>query len=159
MSGKVEVENLLDIVTRGAAWGWIRRSYHPAGPVCPGCGSPITGARALAAWSDLRKVYCAGCGCQFRPTVGTPLHETSWQPEEYIQLLLLAAVGRKADQIAATLGKSGGCIRDMLDRVRLRHAAPSSCSAGPCQSGIQRESAAKGAGLDDCQSVAAGGAR
>lgn len=158
MSGKIEVENLLDIVTRGAAWGWIQRAYHPAGPVCPGCGSPITGPRALAAWSNLRKVYCAACGCQFRPTVGTPLHETSWQPEEYIQLLLLAAAGRKADQIAATLGKSAGCIRDMIDRARVRHAV-SPCSAGPCQSGIKREGGAKGAGFEEDQQIAAGGSQ
>lgn len=158
MSGKVEIENLLDVVTRGEAWGWIQRTYHPSGPFCPGCGSAITGPRALAAWSDLRKVYCAACGSQFRATVGTPLHETSWQPEEYIQLLLLAAVGRKADQIAAVLGKSAGCIRDMLERVRLRHA-DSTCPAGSCQQGIQREGAAKGAGLDDCQQLEAGGAQ
>jgi len=117
----VTLEQLLAAVVRPAAWSWMQRAYLPAGPVCPVCQAAITGARALAAWHDLRKVFCAGCGHTFRPTAGTPIHETSWQPEEYVQCMLLAAAERTPAQIAAAIGKSSACVRDMLERIRLRH--------------------------------------
>lgn len=123
----IETEELLAVVTRLAAWEWMQRRYLQSGPVCPSCQSPITGARALAAWQDLRKVYCAGCGHTFRPTSGTPIHETSWQPEELVKLLLLVDAGRTAAQMASSLGKSSRCIRDMLERVRLWHASSLTC--------------------------------
>lgn len=119
----IETEELLAVVTRLAAWEWLQSRYLQSGPICPSCQSPITGTRALAAWQDLRKVYCAGCGHTFRPTSGTPIHETSWQPEELVKLLLLVDAGRTTAQMAASLGKSAGCIRDMLERVRLWHAS------------------------------------
>jgi transposase-like protein len=121
----MKTEDLLGVVGRSAAWQLLRHLYHPAGPVCPGCGSAIEGSRAVAAWSELRRVYCAGCGHKFQPTVGTPIHETSWQPEEFVQLLLLADAGRRPAQIAAVLGKSVPCVRDMLDRVKLIGVATS----------------------------------
>lgn len=119
----IETEELLAVVTRLAAWEWMQRRYLQSGPVCPSCQSPITGTRALAAWQDLRKVYCAGCGHTFRPTSGTPIHETSWQPEELVKLLLLVEAGRTTAQMAASLSKSSGCIRDMLERIRIWDAA------------------------------------
>jgi len=99
----------------------MQRNYLPAGPLCPNCSSRIVGARALTAWREMRKVYCASCGHTFRPTAGTPIHETSWQPEEFVQCLFLAGAGRSQVQISARLGKSTACVRDMLERIRLRH--------------------------------------
>ena len=118
----IETEEILDVVTRLAAWEWMQKKYLQSGPVCPACHARITGVRAVAAWGDLRKVYCAGCGHTFRPTSGTPIHETSWQPEEFVQLLLLVEAGRTTTQMAASLGKSAGCIRDMIERIRLSQA-------------------------------------
>lgn len=112
-------EELLPAVIRSAAWSVMQQRFHPAGPACPNCGAAITGPRALTAWVDLRRVYCSGCGHKFQPTVGTPIHETSWQPEEFVQLLLLHQAGRRPAQIAAVLRKSVPCVRDMLERVRL----------------------------------------
>ncbi len=119
----IQTEELLATVTRPAAWFWIQRRYLQAGPTCPACGESITGARALAAWNDLRRVYCASCGHTFRPTTGTPIADTSWQPEEFVQLLYLVGAGRQPGQIAPILGKSAACVRDMIERFRLHHAA------------------------------------
>lgn len=121
----VGLESILQaVVVRSAAWAWMAQEYLPAGPICPGCGGAITGARALAAFRELGTVYCAGCGKRFVATFGTPIHETSWQPEEYVQCLALHLAGRKPADIGAHLGKSGHAVRDMLDRIRLRHAGP-----------------------------------
>ncbi len=117
----VKAEEMLDAVARSAAWSWMQRRYLQSGPVCQACSAPITGARAVAAWHELRKVYCASCGKESRPTVGTPIYGTSWQPEEYVQLLLLDQAGRTSAQIAAALGKSAACVRDMIDRIHLHH--------------------------------------
>jgi len=117
----IRIEELLDAVVRPAAWSWMQRRYLPAGPVCPSCSRTITGARALDAWNNLRKVYCAGCGHTFSAKAGTPIHETSWQPEEYVQCLCLAGAKRTPGQIAKAIGKSSACVRDMLERIRLRH--------------------------------------
>lgn len=133
----VRLETILQaVVTRSAAWEWMCREYLSAGPVCPGCGESITGARALAAWRDLGTVYCAGCGRRFVATLGTPIHQTSWQPEEYLQCLALHVSGRRGSEIAAHLGKSGHAVRDMLDRIAIVHddritpdPAPIPCSA------------------------------
>ena len=116
----IAVEAILPVIHRSAAWDWMRRRYLPAGPVC-GCGVAITGDRALAAWQDGRVVYCSACGKRSAATTGTPIQSTSWQPEEYLQLLVLLAAGRSADKIAAVLGKSAACVRDMVERIRLIH--------------------------------------
>lgn len=128
----VPVEQLLGAVVRPAAWAWMQARYLQSGPVCPGCGAAITGPRALAAWHELRDVYCAGCGRSSSATVGTPIHTTSWQPEEYVQLLYLVSAGRSVVRIAASLGKSERCVRDMLDRVLLldAEASPAAGCAG-----------------------------
>lgn len=133
----VKLETILQaVVTRSAAWEWMCREYLPAGPICPGCGESITGARALAAWRDLGTVYCAGCGRRFVATLSTPIHQTSWQPEEYLQCLALYAAGRRAAEVAAHIGKSTHAVRDLLDRIAIVHAdhdrstpAPITCSA------------------------------
>lgn len=121
---------LQQVVTRAAAWAWMRHEYLPAGPVCPGCGAPITGGRALAAWEDLRSVYCCGCGRRSAATLSTPIYQTEWQPEEYLQLLALRTAGWRRPEIAAALGKSSGAVGDMLDRIRLTaHSDPNPCPA------------------------------
>jgi hypothetical protein len=120
----VQVEQLLGMVVRPAAWAWMRERYLQSGPVCPGCGAAITGPRALSAWLDLRDVYCAGCGKSFAATVGTPIHGTSWQPEEFGQLLQLLGAGRTVARIAASLGKSERCVRDMIERLHLVGGVP-----------------------------------
>jgi len=127
----VEIERVLQVVARGAAWAWMCREYLPAGPVCPGCGSPITGARAIAAFQDCGQVYCAGCGKRFRATTGTPIHETSWQPEEYVQCLILHLAGKGHAEIGTHLGKSGHAVRDMLERIRLRYHTPRLLAPSP----------------------------
>lgn len=119
----ITLEQTLETVTRWAAWSLIDQQYHPAGALCPECDKAITGHRALAAWSELRRVYCASCESEFSPTVGTPLHNTSWQPEELVRLVILLEAGRSRSQIAAALGKSSNCIRDMQDRLSLLHPA------------------------------------
>jgi transposase-like protein len=127
----VTIEKALQVVVRSAAWEWMRNEYLPAGPVCPGCGTAITGARALLAFRDCGQVYCAGCGKRFRATFGTPIHETSWQPEEYLQCLILHLAGKSPSAIGAQLGKSGHAVRDMLERIRLRHDPPRSRMSSP----------------------------
>jgi transposase-like protein len=117
----VKIEEVLAAVVRPAAWSWMQHRYLQSGPTCPACAERIIGARALAAWHELRRVYCASCGRSFAPTAGTPISETSWQPEEFVQLLLLADAGRTPAQIGAALGKTSACIRDMIERVRLHH--------------------------------------
>lgn len=127
----VTMEKVLQVVVRSAAWEWMCREYLPDGPVCPGCGSAITGARAVAAFQDCGQVYCAGCGKRFRATTGTPIHETSWQPEEYVQFLILHLAGRSPAEIGSYLGKSGHAVRDMLERIQLRHDSPRSLATSP----------------------------
>jgi len=117
----VKVEELLAAVVRPAAWSWMQGRYLQSGPICQECSTPITGTRAVAAWHELRKVYCANCGKESRPTIGTPIYGTSWQPEEFVQLLLLDQAGRTSAQISAALGKSVACVRDMMDRIHLYH--------------------------------------
>ncbi len=119
----IKIEEILSIVSRPAAWSWMQGQYLQNGPICPACSAVITGPRALAAWHDLRRVYCAGCGHTFRPTAGTPLADTSWQPEEFVQLLFLISAERTAAQIGQALGKSPACIRDMIERIRLQQRA------------------------------------
>jgi len=136
----VTIETALQVVVRSAAWAWMCREYLPDGPVCPGCGAPITGARAFAAFQECGQVYCAGCGKRFRATTGTPIHETSWQPEEYLQCLILHLAGKSSAAIGAHLGKSGHAVRDMLERVQLRHNPPRPRPSSPgmraCSPGI-----------------------
>lgn len=119
----MQLEALLDIVDRPAAWRWIVRRYLPGGVVCPGCGAPITGEKALAAFDALERTYCRACAKTFRPRAVTPLAGTEWEPEEFVKLLLLAASGRRPADIARLFGKSAGCVRDMLERVDLLEAA------------------------------------
>lgn len=127
----VTIEKALQVVVRSAAWLWMCREYLPAGPICPGCGAPIIGARAIAAFQECGQVYCAGCGKRFRATTGTPIHETSWQPEEYLQCLILHLAGKSPAAIGAHLGKSGHAVRDMIERIQLRHVPACLVASSP----------------------------
>ena len=126
----MQLESILDIVSRPAAWRWIVQRYAPGGVVCPACGAPITGERALAAFEAMERTYCRACDRTFRPRSVTPLAGTAWEPEEFVRLLLLDCAHWKTTDIARQLGKSAGCVRDMLERVELteRHLAVSRAS-------------------------------
>lgn len=114
----MKLEQILDIIDRPTAWAWIRRTYLPAGVVCPVCGAMITGSLALASFSDLKRTYCTGHGGSFRPQAAiAPLRGTEWAPEEFVKLLILSGAGQGTADIAPLLGKSAGCVRDMLDRL------------------------------------------
>ena len=116
----MNLNSLLDTITRAAAWAWIRREYISTGPVCPRCGSSITGPKALASFEAYaEKVYCSGCSREFRIKGITPLAGTEWEPEEFVRLLLLDKANVPLPIIATALGKSTRCIRDMIDRLEL----------------------------------------
>lgn len=114
----MKLDSVLDIIDRPAAWAWIRKEYFPAGVICPVCGSTITGTRALVSFEAIERTYCRShCG-SFRPLAAiAPLRGTEWQPEEFVKLLLLHLAEQSASDIAALLGKSTSCVRDMLDRL------------------------------------------
>jgi hypothetical protein len=114
-----EIEMLLGSVNRSSAWGWMIASYLPAGPICPNCDSEISGMRALETFKTGGRVYCKLCSSSFVATHGTPIHGTSWQPEEFARLLMLHFFGRRPVDIADQLGKSAGSVRGMLDRYTL----------------------------------------
>ena len=117
----VKIEHVLQVVVRSAAWDWMCREYLPDGPVRPGADPRSPGPAPSPSFQELRQVYCASCGKRFRATTGTPILETSWQPEEYVQCLILHLAGKSPAEIGTHLGKSGHAIRDMLERIQLRH--------------------------------------
>lgn len=119
----MRLERVLQVIGRAAAWEWMVREYLGGVPSCPACRAEITGERARRAFDQVGQVYCAGCGKRFAASAGTPIHETSWRPEEYLQCLALHLAGTPRTDIAAHLGKSTHAVRDMLERIQLRHAA------------------------------------
>lgn len=114
----LKLEDLLRVIGRKEAWGWMVEWYLPAGPACPSCGSAIEG-RSLQTFFSFRRTSCRACSRVFTPTAGTPIHDTSWQPEEYVSLLALHLAGRKPAEIAQHLVKHQATIREMLDKVAL----------------------------------------
>lgn len=141
----VRIEEILPAITRSGAWSWMQHRYLPDGPVCA-CGSKITGPRAIAAWHDLRIVYCP-CGRRTAATNGTPIAATSWQPEEFLQLIFLRATGQTISEISAVLGKSTATVADMLDRISLWHGTADHHPVMPLHTGIKRVRGAAGEGL------------
>ncbi|WP_020675295.1 hypothetical protein [Geopsychrobacter electrodiphilus] len=133
VSRQLEIEDLIGAIERSGAWKWMVQTYLPPCPICPSCKEQITGPRALATFWEMGRVYCKSCGSTFTPTNGTPIHETSWSPEEYVKLMLLLNADRSHSEIAATLGKSSGAIKDMRERIALRHQTASSCPADTAQ--------------------------
>lgn len=114
----MKLDNVLDVIDRQNAWAWIRRTYLPDGVICPVCGSTVTGVKALASFVALERTYCTGHGSAFRPLSAiAPLRGTEWAPEEFVKLLILHLAEQNASDIAALLGKSVGCVRDMLGRL------------------------------------------
>jgi hypothetical protein len=114
----MKIEQLLDIIDRPTAWAWIRRQYLPAGIICPVCGAIITGTKPLASFKALERTYCRAHGSSFRPMATiAPLRGTEWEPEEFVKLLLLHFSAVPVPHIGKLLGKSPGCVRDMLDRL------------------------------------------
>ncbi len=114
----MKLDSVLDIIDRPTAWAWICRTYLPDGVVCPVCGHVITGDRALASFVALERTYCTGHKSAFRPLSAiAPLRGTEWAPEEFVKLLMLHLAEQSASDIAALLGKSAGCVRDMLGRL------------------------------------------
>lgn len=109
---------VLDIVDRSTAWAWIRRTYLPDGVRCPVCGAVVDGDLALKAFAAMKRTYCRAHGAAFRPQAAVAvLRGTEWAPEEYVKFLLLHRAGQGAADIAALLGKSPACVRDMVGRV------------------------------------------
>lgn len=123
----MKIENCLDAISRDAAWMWIVRRFLLSagllGPCCPSCGARITSEKALRSFFGLRRTYCKSCDKVFTPTAGTPIHETSWVPEEFWELMILHLAGRRPVEIAQHLGKSAGTVREMLDKVELCRSA------------------------------------
>jgi hypothetical protein len=121
----MELDSVLDIIDRVTAWAWIRRTYLPDGVVCPVCGATITGTKALASFTNLERTYCRAHGSAFRPLAAiAPLRGTEWAPEEFVKLLLLHLAEQSASDIGALLGKSAGCVRDMLERLAVLDHKP-----------------------------------
>lgn len=119
MESVVGVEIVLEAVSRASAWEWMIASFLPAGPICPNCDSDSFGPRALETFREGGRVYCKSCDSCFAATHGTPIHGTSWGPEEFVRLLMLHFSGRRPASIAASLGKSVTSVRSMLDRSAL----------------------------------------
>lgn len=115
----MQIEDCLDIIGRDASWGWIVRQFLPQGPACPSCSAPISSKKALARFFSLERTYCKECDRVFRPTAGSPIHETRWQPEEFVKLMILDLAGRSPVEIGQHLGKSASSVRDMLAKVDL----------------------------------------
>ena len=121
----MKIEDCLAVIGREPAWSWIIEKFLPAGPSCPGCRAPIGTEKALVSFFQLRRTYCKECDRVFTPTAGSPIHETSWQPEEFLKLMILSLAGRTPVEIAQHLGKSPATVRDMLAKVELLQVAPS----------------------------------
>lgn len=119
----MRIEDCLTVVGRYGAWIWIVEQFVATGPCCPRCKEQIRTDRALAAFFELRRTWCKACGHTFTPTAGTPIHETSWQPEEFLKFQILSLSGRSPVEIAQYLGKSASTVRDMLAKVELLQAA------------------------------------
>jgi hypothetical protein len=96
------------------------------------------------AYSEMRLVYCSACRHKFRATEGTPIHGTSWQPEEFVRLVVLDGYGLIPTEIARAVGKSLSGVCDMLERLEL--ACPS--TAVPVQTRDKKGARREGAGLD-----------
>ena len=126
----MQIEDCLDVIGRDSSWYWIVQRFIPQGPACPGCLAPITSEKALARFFALERTYCKKCGRVFRPSSGSPIHETSWQPEEFLKLMILASAGRSPVEIAQYLGKSASSVRDMLAKVELLQAERLSLVSG-----------------------------
>jgi len=132
----MRIEDCLAVIGREPAWSWIVGQFLPAGPSCPGCRAPIETGKALASFFQLRRTYCKECDRVFTPTAGSPIHETSWQPEEFLKLMILSLAGRTPVEIAQHLGKSAATVRDMLAKVELLQVPPvepPTCPAGHLQ--------------------------
>jgi len=120
----MKIEDCLTIIGRDGAWIWIVEQFLSGRPHCPGCGAPIRSDRALATFFEFRRTWCKECDRTFSPTAGTPIHETSWQPEEFLKFQILSLSGRSPVEIAQYLGKSVPTVRDMLLKVELLQASP-----------------------------------
>lgn len=143
-----KIEEILQVVvTRAVAWEWMAREYLGGIVRCPNCRAEIAGARALAAFRNLTTVYCADCCKRFVATTGTPIHQTSWTPEGYLQCVALHSVGRRPREIAAHLRKSEHTVRDMIERIGIYHTQAAHCPAATPPSGARSTAgAAKGSG-------------
>jgi transposase-like protein len=115
----MNVEDCLTVIGRDAAWIWIVEKFIATGPHCPWCKESVRTDRAISSFFELRRTWCKECERTFTPTVGTPIHETSWQPEEFLQFMILSLSGRSSVEIAQHLGKSASTVRDMLAKVEL----------------------------------------
>jgi len=124
------IEDCLDIIDRNASWGWIVRQFLPQGPTCPSCSAPISSEKALARFFAMERTYCKECDRVFRPTVGSPIHETRWHPEEFVKLMILDLAGRSPAEIGQHLGKSASSVRDMAAKVELLQSGRHSLVSG-----------------------------
>lgn len=124
----MKLEQVLKTIDRAGAWSWIRETYLPAGPACPGCGQIITGSRALDAFARMERTYCKECGSNSPARAFVQvLRGTEWQPEEYVKLLILQLTGQHPAYIGAILGKSSSCVRDMIHRLEILTETPTLC--------------------------------
>jgi len=122
VTGFFQIESLVNAIQQDGAWRWMVAFYHPRGPGCPNCRQPISGPRALDSFWSLGRVYCKACDSTFTATSGTPIHETSWSPEQFVKFCFLIATGRSAAQIALILGKGTDTVRNMRERVEIWNA-------------------------------------
>jgi len=139
-SSTISLEQILAAIDRASAWAWVRRIHLPGGVVCPVCGAIVTGSRAIASFVALERTYCAAHGSTFRPqSAVAQLRGTEWSPEEYWKLRLLHKLQLPAAEIARILGKSAGCVRDMIDKCAaldgLLHPGPQSLAGGSTDKG------------------------
>jgi hypothetical protein len=125
------IEDCLSVIRRDGAWRWIVSTFLTDGPRCPICGSPVTSDRSVASFFELKKTWCGKCEKSFTPTINTPIHETSWKPEEFLKFQILTLAGRSPTEIAKHLGKSRAAVRDMAAKVELLQAASAMDSKVP----------------------------
>ena len=115
----IKLEECLNLIGRLAAWGWIVARFVPGAVRCPTCGTELTSEKAVKRFLAMERTYCKACDRVVLPTAGTPLHDTCWQPEELVKLVILADAGRTVAEISKALGKGRESVKTMLERVEL----------------------------------------
>lgn len=95
------------------AW-WLRR-LHPAGTVCPSCGTSIADARTEA-WAEGRLIRCRDCGKFFDNRTGTELSGVHADWKQLTLFVTLLSVRMPAAQIARLCRISDDTVRRLARR-------------------------------------------
>ena len=98
---------------------WLLERLHPQGPACPWCGMALTSPRSRATFRQLGRVQCTICQKFFTGLSGTVLSKTGLEPQGYLLLCLLLALGLGDQAIAGKLNVN----RETVRRWRLRFQA------------------------------------